>query len=130
VGREQLRKLEANNRRRAELLRRYQERLGSADGIQVPFHGNTDAAHLSVVLLPDSEHRATVREALREAGVQTSLHYPPAHLFDQYRNASGYAAGDLPVCEEAASRLLTLPLYATMTLEQVDEVCELVLDHV
>ena len=95
--------------------------------MEVPFCGHTDTAHLSVVLVPDSERRETVRAALRDAGIQTSLHYPPAHLFDQYRTASGYAPGDLPVCEEAASRLLTLPLYATMTVEEVDEVCELVL---
>jgi dTDP-4-amino-4,6-dideoxygalactose transaminase len=128
VGREQLKKLEANNARRTALLARYHDRLKHADGVVVPFCGQTDTAHLSVVLLPDAERRDAVRAALRDAGIQTSLHYPPAHLFDEYRTTAGYAPGDLPVCEAAASRLVTLPLYATMTPEQVDEICQLVLD--
>ena len=126
VGREQLRKLPANNARRTALLERYVERLTGAEGVEMPFTSDAGAAHLAVVLLEDAERRDLVRNALRERGIQTSLHYPPAHLFDHYRTASGYAPGDLPVAEEVAARLVTLPLYATMTPEQVDEVCECV----
>jgi len=124
VGREQLRKLERNNLRRAALLERYSNRLAEVHGVEIPFAGRTDTAHLAVVLLDDGERRDVVRTALRDQGIQTSLHYPPAHLFDHYRSASGYGPGDLPVTEAVASRLVTLPLYATMTTDDVDEVCD------
>lgn len=126
VGRVQLRKLEHNNARRAALVERYAERLAAVAGVEMPFSGDAGAAHLAVVLLADARARDAVRQALRERGIQTSLHYPPAHLFGHYKTASGYEPGDLPIAEAVAARLVTLPLYATMTPEQVDEVCECV----
>jgi dTDP-4-amino-4,6-dideoxygalactose transaminase len=50
--------------------------------------------------------------------VQTSVHYPPVHRFSIY----AAAAADLPVTEAYAARAVTLPLFATMTLAQQDEV--------
>jgi dTDP-4-amino-4,6-dideoxygalactose transaminase len=89
VGREQLRKLEANNIRRAALLQRYRDRLASVPGVRLPFGGRPGAAHLAVALLDDQSQRDRLRARLRAAGIQTSLHYPPAHLFDHYRSSSG-----------------------------------------
>ena len=60
--------------------------------------------------------REAVREQLSAAGVQTSVHYPPAHRFAIYESAGA----ELPVTDEAARRSLTLPLFAHMTGEQVD----------
>jgi dTDP-4-amino-4,6-dideoxygalactose transaminase len=123
VGRVQLAKLEANNARRNELLERYRWRLGEVNGIELPFAGRSGVAHIAVALLDDPSRRDRLRQALRDAGIQTSLHYPPVHLFDHYRTNLGYSRGDLPVAEDASSRLLTLPLYPSMYPEQVDEVC-------
>jgi dTDP-4-amino-4,6-dideoxygalactose transaminase len=52
--------------------------------------------------------------------IQTSVHYPPIHRFTSYAGA-----GSLPVTDEIADRVLTLPLHPSLTLEQVDEVCDL-----
>ncbi len=124
VGRAQLRKLRANNERRNQLLTRYQERLGSIASLTMPFAGRHGAAHLAVVIAATPELREALRAGLREASIQSSLHYPPVHLFDHYRTTYGYGPGDLPVAESIAARAVTLPLYATMTAEQVDEVCD------
>jgi|SRR5579884_331198 len=129
VGRVQLKKLPANNARRNELLERYRWQLGEVDGIQVPFTGRSGVAHIAVAVVDEASRRDGLRRALREAGIQSSLHYPPAHLFDHYRASLGYGPGDLPVAEELASRLVTLPLYPSMLPEQVDEVCACVAAH-
>lgn len=123
VAREQLRKLMENNRRRGELLERYRAQLSQVEGLRMPFEGRTGAAHLAVALVDDPARRDPVRESLHAAGIQTSLHYPPVHLFGHYRERLGYRPGDLPVAEDLAARIVTLPLYATMTADQVDEVC-------
>jgi dTDP-4-amino-4,6-dideoxygalactose transaminase len=124
VGREQLRKLPANNAHRNALLDRYRERLQGLDGVTVPFADSAGAAHIAVIVAADHGLRERLREGLRQAAIQTSLHYPPIHLFGQYRSAYGYGPGDLPVSEDLARRQLTLPLFSTMTFEQVDEVCD------
>jgi dTDP-4-amino-4,6-dideoxygalactose transaminase len=124
VGRAQLRKLGANNARRNELLAHYRDRLSGTPTITMPFATSTGAAHLAVVLAETPELREQLRAELRDAAIQTSVHYPPVHLFGHYRAEQGYRPGDLPVAESLAKRSLTLPLYATMTRVQVDEVCD------
>ena len=92
----------------------------------MPFRGRTGSGHLAVIVTESEHVRDELRNALTTAGIQTSLHYPPIHLFDHYRTTNGHASGDLPVAEDLAARLITLPLYPTMTPEQVDVVCDCV----
>jgi dTDP-4-amino-4,6-dideoxygalactose transaminase len=125
LGRPQLAKLPANNERRNALIERYRARL-DADGVpaRMPFRGQVGSGHLAVLIVDRAQDRDPLRDALARSGIQTSLHYPPVHLFDHYRSAYGHAAGDLPVAEDLALRIITLPLYPTMTPEQVDAVCD------
>jgi dTDP-4-amino-4,6-dideoxygalactose transaminase len=122
LGRAQLRKLAASNACRNELLARYRDRLAAVAGIEVPFAGRAGAAHLAVAIAEDESRRDLLRQSLTASGIQTSLHYPPIHLFRQYR--SMYRPGDLPTAEWLAARAITLPLYSSMSVKQVDEVCE------
>ncbi len=64
--------------------------------------------------------RRAVMEAMKHAGIQTSVHYPPAHLFTAYRGQSA----PLPRTEALAARQLTLPMFPAMTDSQVDLVVE------
>ncbi len=106
------------------MLDRYRERLQGLDGVTVPFADSAGAAHIAVIIAADHGLRERVREGLRQAAIQTSLHYPPIHLFGHYRSAYGYGPGDLPQTEDLSARALTLPLFSTMAIEQVDEVCD------
>jgi dTDP-4-amino-4,6-dideoxygalactose transaminase len=126
LGRPQLAKLSANNERRNALIERYRARLDRGGRTSMPFRGQTGSGHLAVIVVDDPAARDPLRDALADARIQTSLHYPPAHLFDHYRSAYGHAPGDLPVTEDLSQRLVTLPLYPTMSSEQVDAVCEAV----
>ena len=78
--------------------------------------------HLAVVLLPPDTDRERVQAAMRERGIQTSVHYPPIHRFSAYANV--VPARSLPETERVAERILTLPLFAHMRDEQVDAVSE------
>lgn len=67
-------------------------------------------------------NRDETQKALLDAGVMTGIHYPvPVHLQPAYAEL-GYGAGDLPLTELLAGRLLSLPLYAELRPDQVVEI--------
>jgi dTDP-4-amino-4,6-dideoxygalactose transaminase len=110
-----LARLDAETARRRELDARYRDLLPpGVTATAAPAH------HVFTALLDERLDRDAVRTALHERGVQTSLHYPPAHRFAIY--AEG--AGELPLTDAYAARAFTLPLFATMTGAQQDLVVE------
>ena len=124
MGIVQLKRLGDENRARERIAAGYREALDGVEGLTMPFDGHDPAAsshHLAVVLLPAAADRDAVRAALSERRIQTSVHYPPIHLFTQYREAG---RRPLPRTEDVAGRLLTLPLYAHMDESQVNLVVE------
>jgi dTDP-4-amino-4,6-dideoxygalactose transaminase len=119
LGLSRLERLDDDNRRRAAIDALYRERLAGAAGLTpalTPPEGSTSAHHLFTVVLDAGIDRDAVREHLSAAGIQTSVHYPPAHRFAIY----AAARTDLPITDEAARRCLTLPLFPHMTDEQVE----------
>ena len=61
---------------------------------------------------------------MAEQGIGTGIHYPtPCHLMRPY---AVYADGPLPVVEAASSQVLSLPLYPSLALEDVERVASLV----
>jgi dTDP-4-amino-4,6-dideoxygalactose transaminase len=82
------------------------------------------AYNLYTVRLPK---RDAVREALTAANIGTSFCYPQGlHLQDVYRHL-GYKPGDLPVCEQASTEVLSLPIYPRMPDTHISRVCEVIL---
>src|SRR5215475_6608809 len=126
LGLVQLRKLAANNQRRAEAVNRYHEKLAALEGITLPFAHYTDLSsyHLLPIVLPADDQRPGFMQFLKECGLQTSIHYPPIHQFTYYRSCTSPAA--LPVTEQLGRRLVTLPLYPHITPQQIDAVVEAV----
>ena len=89
--------------------------------VQVPFSAeHPTSGHIMPVLLPDGTDRAAVMAAMRAAGVQTSVHYPPIHRFGYYKRTFGDVS--LPVTERFAARELTLPLHPGLGVEDVERV--------
>lgn len=117
LGLVQLRKLDHNNTQRKEITEKYWKALQNS-GLGLPFQdwsqapGVSPSYHIFPVLLPDLIDRKTFMDSLREAGVQTSLHYPPIHQFSYYRNR--FPDVRLPQTEYVAGHEVTLPLFPTM----------------
>jgi dTDP-4-amino-4,6-dideoxygalactose transaminase len=130
MGHAQLLRLPAENASRARIAGRYREALHGIKGLTMPFgageEGTTSSHHLAVVLLPEGTPRDEVRTALADARIQTSVHYPPIHRFSFYEQRG--RRRPLAQTEAVAGRILTLPLYAHMTDEQVDLVTTALLD--
>ena len=125
LGRVRLERLDGDNDRRRKLDARYRERFGGVERMKLlepSSPGLSSSHHLFVVVLDEDVDREAFRAALAERGVQTSLHYPPAHHFSIYRDG----APELPVTDAFAARAVSLPMFAHMTESQQDIVVEAV----
>jgi dTDP-4-amino-4,6-dideoxygalactose transaminase len=61
-------------------------------------------------------NRDAFMESMKLQGIQTSIHYPPIHSFEAYRD---FHHNPLPVTEDVARREVTLPLFPALTEDQV-----------
>jgi dTDP-4-amino-4,6-dideoxygalactose transaminase len=129
LGRVQLHKLPAANQRRGELTALYRELLAElAPQVEIPFGKprGTSCYHILPALLPKGTDRVRFMEALKQRGIQTSIHYPPVHRFKIYLEDWQKRGAPLPLTEELAAREVTLPLYPTLRAEQVHWVAQAV----
>jgi dTDP-4-amino-4,6-dideoxygalactose transaminase len=117
--------LDAWTERRIALASRYQELLGSREFSDLGLRLTATAPlarhvyHLFVVRVA---RRDSVHAELAERGIQTGVHYPvPCHQQPPLRR---FAEQSLPVAEQAAGEILSLPMFPHMTDRQVDYVCE------
>ncbi|NOQ13745.1 MAG: aminotransferase class I/II-fold pyridoxal phosphate-dependent enzyme [Methyloprofundus sp.] len=124
LGLVQLEKLAAANSMRKVLVERYIAKLLNIKGLSLPFlqlKAIESVYHIFPLLLHPEINRDTLIFMLREAGIQSSIHYPALKNFTAFKEFGLNAA---PIAENIATRELTLPLYPTMTLEEVDLVCD------
>jgi len=126
IGIEQLKQLLAWNAKRKENSDYYRACLNNTEaqltGIILPFSKEANTVgHLMPVLLPAGVNREAVMDHLRENGIQSSIHYPPAHKFSYYQKE--YPNVSLPITEEYCARELSLPLHPEMTKQEIDKVC-------
>ena len=120
VLRVKLRHLDEWNDRRRTLAKAYGEALSGLSGLHLPqvAEGTDPVWHLFVV---DIGNRDAVQADLREAGIETLIHYPiPPHLSEAY--VGDKAWGGFPIAERAASTHLSLPIGPQMPLEAVAKV--------
>lgn len=124
IGSVQLKKLDESNARRRKLVEEYRKKLKDVSGISVPFkdHKEKSSCHIFPILLSDSINREEFMDGLKEKGIQTSIHYPPVHLFTYYRKIFGFKEGMLPKTEFVGEHEVTLPLYPMMNVEDVKHV--------
>lgn len=113
--------LDDDNRRRRRIAELYDERI-DADCIAKPrrFPGAEHVYHQYVIQAPQ---RDQLQKALADLGVATLVHYPRAvHQQPAYDDES-FRPVALPNTESVVSRVLSLPMFPEMTLEQVETVC-------
>ena len=68
-----------------------------------------------------SDFQGQFMEAMKEHGIAVGVHYPAIHLFSAYK-AMGYREGQFPNAERIGRQTVTLPLFPTMELTDVDRV--------
>jgi dTDP-4-amino-4,6-dideoxygalactose transaminase len=126
IGRVQLGRLTSDRVARRVLTRRYHDLLTGLAGVGLPFtdRRGDSAHHLMPIVLPDGVNRGRLRAALRDEGIQTSVHYPPAHRLSYYAQRFVSADQRFPVTDAIAQRLLSLPIHRQMLEGDVTVVVE------
>jgi len=133
LGIRQLPRIESMRRLRRKWTEMYDDAF-AADPEIVVLRRQADvecAYHLYVVRLRTENLRASHDELLahlQERGIGIGIHFRPVHLHPYYRRKYGYAPGTFPVAEYAGERVVSLPLFPTMTEQDVGYVAEATLD--
>lgn len=106
--------------------RSYNELLSDAE-VETPFesHNVRHVYHLYVVRTP---HRDRLLQQLKEKGIDAGIHYPiPVHRQPVYLKL-GYGDVSLPITEQAAAEILSLPMYPELRPEQIEFVAQAIKD--
>jgi dTDP-4-amino-4,6-dideoxygalactose transaminase len=120
ILRVKLRCLERWTETRRKLVQQYNDLLAHT-GVETPTEMPW-GRHVYHVYTLRTDDRDGLQSALQAEGIQTGIHYPvPAHLQPAYADL-GYGRGDFPRSEEAATQVLSLPLYPELSPQAVAEV--------
>jgi dTDP-4-amino-4,6-dideoxygalactose transaminase len=129
IGLVQLQKLGRFMDRRRELADRYDAVLVDVPGLRAqprPWNDLIRHAHHLYVVEVDAEsfgmERNDLLVALREENIGAGVHYRALHTHPYYKELMGDVQDELPVATALSSRVLSLPLSATMTVEDVERV--------
>lgn len=126
LGLSQLERLDANLARRREIAAQYQAGLGDSPSIMTPWvrQGVDPAWHLYPIRLRLemlTAGRAEILRALRAENIGVSVHYIPVHRHPYYRDRFK-ATETYAVAEDAYERLISLPIFHSMTDQEVQDV--------
>lgn len=127
LGLSQLEKCERRRRRREQIAGRYRQAFDGMHNVRCLSirPGVTHAWHLFVLRIDFAALEKTRQEVfaeLKRRGIGTNVHYLPVHLHRFYRQRWSTARGLCPRAEEAYAQILSLPLYASMTDGDVEQV--------
>ena len=118
------------NQSRREHAAKYNELFATAKmNLVAPHEPSWSKAvyHLYVIQV---ENREALQAALTKENIGTGIHYPiPLHLQKAYANL-GYRPGDFPVCEKAAERILSLPMFPALSEADQERVVDAVVRSV
>ncbi len=121
----QLEKIDKDINKRAELRKYYHNNLKQIDKIIIPYENVAykSSNYIFPILLKDSntEKRNNVRTQLAKAGIETSVHYPAVHRFSIYEK---YKAS-LPKTDYVANNVITLPMYYSLKLKDIEYICSI-----
>ena len=129
VLQEKVRLLDDWNRERAFLARLYRERLCKVSSVKLLADANwpQHVYHLFVVRIVGDISRELVQSRLEDSGISTACHYPvPVHRHEAFAQLD-VPSDFLPVTEQVATEVLSLPLFPGMGTANVDLVCDALL---
>jgi len=76
----------------------------------------------SLYIIKIDKNRDSFALALQEEGIGTGLHYIPLHLLSYYKSKYSLRVNDFPVALRTYQQVLSLPIYASMSDDEVQSV--------
>lgn len=126
LGLSQLERLDANVARRREIAAQYDEAFRDLPAIVIPAvrEDVNPAWHLYPIRLKLemlAVGRGEIFQALRAENIGVNVHYIPVHQHPYYRERAK-SKESYPVAEHAYERLISLPMFHSMTVQDVEDV--------
>lgn len=125
-----LRHIKREINKRKSVVDRYIERLDGIDGIKLcktPDEVESNYAYFPVVFDGERFNRDKIFEKLQKHNIIARKYfYPLTNTYECYKDR--FNCDLTPVAEYIANRVLTLPLYADLSLEDVDRICDVILE--
>jgi dTDP-4-amino-4,6-dideoxygalactose transaminase len=118
-----LRHIDEENARRRSIAVKYSTEISSSK-IDTPAHPADPFEHVWHLYVVQTNDRNRLQEHLTQSGIETLIHYPvPPHMQNAYGDFSSIT---LPVAEALADRVLSLPLHAALTPDNISKIVEVV----
>ena len=118
--------------KRKSVVERYRERLTGIEGIKLSIiqdDVDSNYAYFPVVFENYKYTRNEIFNMLAKHGIGArKYYYPLTNSFECYRNYPTAGSQKTPVAQHIALRVLTLPLYSELALEDVDKICNIILE--
>jgi dTDP-4-amino-4,6-dideoxygalactose transaminase len=114
-----------------QLRRKHAAQMASAfaDSPVIPPEVPAGGEHVFHLFVVRSQQRNALRNHLRANGIGTGIHYPvPLHLTEAYQQLGYPGQGAFPMAEQLAEEILSLPMYAELTDEQIEYTIDAVLN--
>jgi len=129
LGISQLKRVKDGIEKRVKAASYYTRKLSEIEGIVTPYEAEnrTYVYHLYVVKTLEEKCGVSRDELflkLSSKGIGLSVHYIPLHLMTFYKKTLGHETGSLPNAEEAYREVLSLPLFPTISKNQIDYVVD------
>ncbi|MBI4931765.1 MAG: DegT/DnrJ/EryC1/StrS family aminotransferase [Bacteroidetes bacterium] len=112
--------------RRRKIAAIYYSRLKHLDMIVPHDQPNEKAVYHTFII--QTKFRDELKKFLSDNGVDSKVHYPIPIHFQKSAKSLGYKKGSFPVTEKQVKTILSLPIYAELTDEQVNYVCDKVVE--
>lgn len=130
LGLSQIKKLDDFILKRREIVNKYNEAFKDLKEIVTPFENEySKSGHHIYVLLLNLDKlkcgRKEIFEALQAENIGVNVHYLPVYLHPYYKKL-GYKKGECPVAEDIYNRMITIPLFPSMTDKDIKDVIEAV----
>lgn len=122
----QLEKQDDAVERQKAIAERFNERLEGAPHIKLPVV-EQDHAYSLYIIKVDKNRDSFARE-LAALGVECGLHYIPLHLLSYYKAKYSLRVNDFPIALRNYQQVLSIPNFAALSDEDVEEICDAILD--
>ena len=122
----QFNKIDEIIKKRQEKAKYYDKKLSAIKSIKTPSYpkNHYHVYQMYTIQLNDEISRNTLQKNLTKAGIMTKVYFAPVHLTTFYKEKFNCQKGDLPITEEISKKVLTLPLYPTLTIKEMDYIID------
>jgi len=129
----QLERAEETNEKRLQIWSRYYENLKELeekrliDLPQIP-EACVHNAHMFYIKTKDLEERTKLLQHLKENGIQATFHYVPLHSSEAGKKFGRFLGDDIYTTKES-DKLLRLPMFYALSLQNVDDICNVIMEY-